>query len=134
MAEDPLAEAGNEAAHPIHPPPEKRTIGSAIEQEHGGDRASEQRILLDAPHQRVGVAHAGLELDIEVVLGHQHRTPSTDWYNADTVSTSCRPSMSHVRVRCPAVCPDGWGGPETRAMIRPFDIPGIRGERHGQIV
>jgi hypothetical protein len=68
VADDPLTEADDRAAGPLQLVPQARTVRGALQHDDGGDRAAEQRIPLDGPHELVGVAHAGLE--VQVLVGH----------------------------------------------------------------
>ena len=74
VTEHPLAQPGHQPADAVHAAAEQGAIRHAVEHEDRGDRAAEQRILLDAPHERVAVAHAGLELEVDGVVGH-HEPP-----------------------------------------------------------
>ena len=51
---------------------ERGPVGAAVEREHGHDGRAERRILLDVPHERVGVAHVEIEL---LGPGHGPRVP-----------------------------------------------------------
>ena len=55
-----LAQAGDDATGPLEHAPEVFPFDRSVDDDQRGDRRTQQRVLLDGPHQRVGVAHATL--------------------------------------------------------------------------
>jgi hypothetical protein len=86
-AHDPLAHAGDEPGAPLELVEEPGPVRCPVEDGHRGDRRAQERVLLDAPHERVGVAHPVLEAHGVVVVAHA-------------------PFLSGASRSCPWVC--GW--------------------------
>ena len=49
---------------------ERVPVGGPVEEQHRDDRRPQQRVLLDVPHERVGVAHVRFEALDVVRSGH----------------------------------------------------------------
>ena len=58
---DPLAHPRDQPRAPLDLVHEPVPVGRPVEQQHRDDRRPQQRVLLDVPHERVGVAHVALE-------------------------------------------------------------------------
>jgi hypothetical protein len=64
IAPHPLAHAGHQPGAALEQVAEALLVGGPVEEEHRSDGRAQQRVLLDGPHERVGVGHAVLEAQL----------------------------------------------------------------------
>ena len=71
VGHDALAQAGHEPRRAVEALDQPVVIGGPVEHRHRGDRRPQQRVLLDRPHERVGVAHPVLEAHLSAIAAPQ---------------------------------------------------------------
>jgi hypothetical protein len=67
---DALAHAWDQPRPTFQPPDEVVPVRRPVEEQHRDDGRAQQRVLLDVPHERVGVAHVRIETLDVVRSGH----------------------------------------------------------------
>ena len=112
---DPPSEAGNVVDGGIHAGPEPIEVRGPVEDRDRAERRRQERVLLDAPHQRFGVAHLAVRNGRlgcrRFVVSHQPSLPRRGARRqprstARSTRRAARPRTAPVAM--PATTSDGW--------------------------